>query len=42
MPVSRLTTVSTDRGQSYRVFASVAALRDLASVEKYVDVKPAK
>lgn len=39
---SRLSTVSTERGQSYRVFASVSALRDLASVEKYIEVKPAK
>ena len=39
---AKLQAVSTERGATYRVFASVSALRDLASVEEYVDVKPAK
>src|SRR5205823_6611509 len=38
---AKLEVVSTERGSTYRVFASVSALRDLASVEQHVDVKPA-
>ncbi len=38
---ARLEIVSTQRGATYRVFASVAALKDLQSVENHVDVKPA-
>src|SRR4051794_16192843 len=38
---AKLEAVSTQRGSTYRVFASVSALRDLASVEQYIDVKPA-
>jgi hypothetical protein len=36
LPVARTTP-----GSSYRIFASVDVLRDLKSIDKYVDVKPA-
>src|SRR5690606_28717542 len=36
-----LELVDTKPGESHRVFASVSVLRDLKSVEKYVDIKPA-
>ncbi len=37
----RLEVVETTPGASYKIFGSVDVLRDLNSVEKFVDVKPA-
>jgi hypothetical protein len=37
----RLQVVDTTPGQTYKVFASVAVLRDLKSIEPYVEVTPA-
>jgi hypothetical protein len=37
----RLQVVDTTPGQTYKVFASVAALRDLKSIEPYIEVTPA-
>ena len=38
----RLSVVKTTKGASYRIFASVSVLRDLKSVEPYVQIAPAK
>jgi len=38
----RLAAVNIEPGATYKVFASVDILRDLKSVEKFVDIKPAK
>jgi hypothetical protein len=37
----RLEVVDTAPGKTYKVFASVAALRDLKSIEPYVEITPA-
>ena len=38
----RLDVVKIEPGAIYKVFASVDVLRDLQSVEKFVEIKPAK
>ena len=38
----QLSLVETTKGASYRIFASVSVLRDLKSVESYVQIAPAK
>ena len=38
---SRVPTVATDAGASYRIFASLDVLKDLTSIEKYVQIVPA-
>lgn len=38
---ARLAVVSTERGSSYKIFASVEALKALKSIEKYVEITPA-
>jgi hypothetical protein len=38
----RLDIVKMDPGSSYKIFASVSVLRDLKSVESYVQIAPAK
>lgn len=38
---ARIAVVKTSPGATYRIFASVDVCRDLASVAKHVEVKPA-
>lgn len=38
----RIDLVKVERGASYKVFASLPVIRDLQSVEKYVEVSAAK
>ncbi len=38
---AKVEVVEVKPGASYKVFASLAALRDLQSVEKYVELNPA-
>ena len=38
----QLQVVKMEPGATYKVFASVDVLRDLQSVEKFVEIKPAK
>lgn len=38
---SRVPVVDTNAGASYRIFASLDVLKDLTSIEKYVQVAPA-
>lgn len=39
---ARLQLVKTTAGATYKLFASVDVLQDLASIERYIEVKPAK
>ncbi len=38
----KLEVAKTTAGSTYRLFASVAVLRDLKSIERYVEIAPAK
>ena len=38
---SRLRVVKTTPGSAYKIFASVDVLRDLASLDRYVEITPA-
>jgi hypothetical protein len=39
---ARLRVVNTSPGATYRLFASVDVVRDLGSIQKYIEVQPAK